>query len=92
VLHDTNDQICVSVDEEIEAIVGIDPSLPDIGSLLILLCLYSKLWRKRPAPFVRALDKTDPHEVRFTCLSYFSMLSNGSTVLPARASSRPSAI
>jgi hypothetical protein len=37
VLRDTNDQICVSIDEEIEATVIIDPSLPDIGSLLILL-------------------------------------------------------
>jgi hypothetical protein len=30
VLRDTDDQICVSVDEEIEAIVIIDSPLPDI--------------------------------------------------------------
>ena len=37
-LRDTDDQICVSIDEEVEAIVIIDPPLPDIGSLVTLLC------------------------------------------------------
>jgi hypothetical protein len=37
VLRDTDNQIRVSIDEEIKAIVVIDSPLPDIGSLLILL-------------------------------------------------------
>jgi hypothetical protein len=37
VFRDTDNQIRVSIDEEIKAIIVIDSPLPDIGSLLILL-------------------------------------------------------